>query len=414
LFPTVCDYLDIEKPPWLQGISLLPLMEGKRLKKRAIYFESLVAYYSRGWAPLRGYIEEGKKYIQSPLPEYYDLKEDFFEQNNLVQRIDIDTHQQKMQKLREELTFRGRAQNPQISDRETREKLKSLGYISSPAIRPGETNRPEDDLKTLLSFHQKKDAATMLVEKKRLAEAVKLLNDIIQQRKDFTDAYIDLSRIYESQGLEQDALSILETGYQNNPESYSIIVSYGFLLVKVGQLDRGIEFLQKALEKVNTDPDVWTNLGIAYTAKREHQIALKHFEKALSLDNTNALIYDNLGFLHFSIFLQTGKLEDNKRALECFQKAVAIDPQLPSAYNGLGGAYKAQGQVDKAIETWEKSLELDPDYGFSLYNLGVAYLQKGEKEKALKLFERYLFLNYKTLSPQERQEIQKLIDKCKD
>lgn len=413
LFPTICDYLGMEKPSYLQGVSLLPLTRGRKLGKRAIYFESLTASISRGWAPLRGYIEEGKKYIESPLPEFYDLENDFSEQNNLAQKTDLEAYKQKMRTLREKLTFQGQSRNPRIFDTETRDRLRSLGYISSPEIRTKETDRPEDDLKTLLPFQQKKDAAAVLAENGRVAEAVKLLHDIIQERKDFADAYIDLSRIYESQGLEQDAQASLETGHENNPENYGIMVNYGFLLVKLGQLGRGIEFLQKALEKVNTDPDVWTHLGIAFTIKREYQKAQEYFEKALSLDKTDAFIYSNMGFLYYSVFLQTGTMEDNNRALECYQKAIEIDPLLASAYNGLGGTYRAKGQIKEAIEAWEKSLELDPDYGYSLYNLGVAYLQIGEKEKALKQFERYLFLNYKTLTPEERQGIQKLIDQCK-
>jgi arylsulfatase A-like enzyme/Flp pilus assembly protein TadD len=414
LFPTICDFLGLEKPSHLQGVSLLPVTKGKKLKKRSIYFESLVAYLSRGWAPLRGYLEEGKKYIESPLPEFYDLKNDFSEENNLAQETDLAPYKQKLRELTEELTFHGQGRNPRIFDTETRKRLRSLGYISSPEIRTRETKRPEDDLKTLLPFQQKKDTAAIMTENGRVAEAVKLLHDIIQERKDFVDAYVDLSRIYESRGLEKDALEILEKGLENNPDSYGIMVGCGSLLVKIGQLDRGIEFLQKALEKVDTDPDVWTQLGIAFTMKREYPEALESYKKALSLDMTNAFIYSNMGFLYYSIFLQTGKMEDNDRALECYRKAVEIDPQMASAYNGLGGAYKSRGQVDEAIQAWEKSLELDPDYGYSLYNLGVAYLQVGEKEKALKLFERYLFLNYKTLSIQERQDIQELIAKCRD
>ena len=41
IFPSVCDLLEIDKPPFLQGVSLLPLMRGKKIEKRAIYFESL-------------------------------------------------------------------------------------------------------------------------------------------------------------------------------------------------------------------------------------------------------------------------------------------------------------------------------------------------------------------------------------
>ncbi|MCK4337509.1 MAG: sulfatase, partial [Candidatus Aminicenantes bacterium] len=48
IFPFVCDILKIKKPSFLQGISLLPAIKGKKLAKRPIYFEALYPYYSRG------------------------------------------------------------------------------------------------------------------------------------------------------------------------------------------------------------------------------------------------------------------------------------------------------------------------------------------------------------------------------
>ena len=105
--------------------------------------------------------------------------------------------------------------------------------------------------------------------------------------------------------------------------------------------------------------------------------------------------------------------EDNARAVESFQKAVELDPQLASAYNGLGGAYKASGQLDQAIEVWEKALELDPDYDFPIYNLGVAYLQKGYKTRALEYFERYLLAKNGAISAEELRKIEAFILECK-
>ncbi len=101
IFPTVCDILGIEEPPFLQGISLLPLMKGKKIKKRAIYFESLDPYYNRGWAPLRGFVEERKKFIDSPLPEFYDLENDFDEEKNIVQEIDLNKYRERLKKMQE-------------------------------------------------------------------------------------------------------------------------------------------------------------------------------------------------------------------------------------------------------------------------------------------------------------------------
>lgn len=414
IFPTICDILGTEKPSFLQGDSLLPLMKGKKIRKRAIYFESLYAYYNRGWAPIRGYIEEKKKFIDSPLPEFYDLESDFDEQSNLVRNIDLEKHKKTLKELMNGLSSLSKMQSPGKVDSDTLEKLRSLGYISSPATQLKERYGPEDDLKTLLPFQRKHEAALNLYENGRVPEAVKLLNDIINERKDFTHAYIYLSKIYQFQGLGEDALAIIESGYKNNPEDYGIISSYGLLLVNEGKLDKGIEFLQKALDIIDYNPEVWTHLGIAYSQKGELQKALISNEKALSLDDTDALIYNNLGLLHFTIFRQTKNRQNRARALESYKKAIELDPGLASAYNGLGGVYKFIGQIDNAIAVWEKSLDLDPDYDFPIHNLGVAYLEKGYKAQALKYFERYLFLKDRTLPFEERQKILELIRMCKD
>jgi arylsulfatase A-like enzyme/Flp pilus assembly protein TadD len=414
IFPTICDILKIEKPPFLQGVSLVPLMRGKKIGKRAIYFESMDAYYNRGWAPLRGFIEEKRKFIDSPLPEYYNLENDFNEQNNLVQKIDFERQKKEMRDLMDSLSSSQKMQGPQKIDRETREKLRSLGYISSPVSKFKENYGPEDDLKTLLPFEQKHSGAMVLLEQNKVAEAVKVLNDVIKNRKDFTKAYMTLSDIYQFGGLGEDALAIMESGYKNNPEDYGIISSYGILLIKQGKLDKGIEILQKALEIIDYDPDVWTHLGIAYGQKGEPQKALDCYEKALSLDNKDAMIYYNKGLFHLSIYMQTKRAQDHARALECFKKAIELDSGLASAYNGLGVTYRIGGQIDYAISVWEKTLELSPDYDLPLYNLGVAYLEKGNKARALKYFEKYLLLKSKTLTPEERREIEDYIRKCKN
>lgn len=69
IFPTACDILKLPKPSFLQGISLFPAFNRKQLPERPLYFESLYPHYSRGWAPLQGYIYNKEKFIESPIPE---------------------------------------------------------------------------------------------------------------------------------------------------------------------------------------------------------------------------------------------------------------------------------------------------------------------------------------------------------
>lgn len=138
IFPTVCEALGIEKPPFLQGTSLFPALRGKKVPERPIYFESLYPYYSRGWAPLKGFILKKKKFIESPLPELYDLGKDFSELNNLVSKKEAARLTARLNEIIRDLTPSRKVGAAQTADRETREKLASLGYVSSARLSPKE------------------------------------------------------------------------------------------------------------------------------------------------------------------------------------------------------------------------------------------------------------------------------------
>ena len=413
IFPSLCDILGIEKPSFLQGVSLLPLMTGGKIEKRAIYFESLGPYYNHGWAPLRGFIEENEKFIDSPLPEFYDLENDFDEMKNLVHTISLDKYQEKQKKLEEEFSSPQKVQGRQRIDREALEKLRSLGYVDSPVSQPKNSYGVEDDLKTLLPIRQNLDKAIFLHDSGEVEASIKLLNTTIQERKDFAEAYLYLYHIYRAQGQIEKAAEILEEGMNNNPEHFAIVSTYGIFLVKEKMWDKGIEVLQKSLAIVDFDPEAHNFLGLAYWRKGENQKALEQYRKALALDDHDEWIYSNLGVFYLSIFGKSRKRADHSQSMEYFKKAIELDPNMIAAYKGLGAAYRSIGRTREAISVWEKALELNPKDNFLVLNLGKAHLEIGRKAQALKYFENYLLLNNDTISTEERKIIEAFIQKCK-
>ncbi|NQS90222.1 tetratricopeptide repeat protein, partial [Patescibacteria group bacterium] len=96
-----------------------------------------------------------------------------------------------------------------------------------------------------------------------------------------------------------------------------------------------------------------------------------------------------------------------------FKKAIELDPDYASAYNGLGAAYRHAGNINGAIFCWEKALELNPDLGFALYNLGSAYLATGNKTQALIYLTEYKEKNYGSLPSKEKDKLDALIQKCR-
>lgn len=298
-------------------------------------------------------------------------------------------------------------------DRETRDKLRTLGYVVAPVVQSKKSYGPEDDLKTLLPLVQKLEQATRLAQEGKPAESAELLEGIIQARDDFATAYDHLFRVYRSLGQTEKALQVLERGAASNPDKFGFISGYGIALVKAGKFRLGAEALERALGLFDQDAEVWNSLGVAYWKQGEYDRGLKHLERALSLDPTNAIYNDNLGSLYVVMSLKAKNLAQLQKAVEYFQKSIARDPALASTYNGLAGAYSLMGKKDEAIANWEKALALDPKFDYPAFNLALAYLEKGDKARALGYCQTYIAIKGNTMSPQEKREIDSLIEKCK-
>lgn len=62
VFPALCDFLDIPRPDWLQGVSFLPLVEGTTGRTRDHIFAELT--YHCDYVPKRGVRSERYKYVR--------------------------------------------------------------------------------------------------------------------------------------------------------------------------------------------------------------------------------------------------------------------------------------------------------------------------------------------------------------
>ncbi len=416
IFPTVCDVLELPKPDFLQGFSLLSLMQGKKDKEissRTIYFESLYPYYNRGWAPLTGIIQGDEKYIESPILEFYAIDKDFDETENLAETKEMDAYQRSLERLMEEQAFSGKSGAAKKADKDTLEKLKSLGYLSSPQVLPKESFTREDDLKVLLPYQNQLQQAMGAYHKGNIDEGIEILQKIVAERKDFDLAYAYLATLYKTKRDYKKAIEILREGYQNCPTSYKVITTFGIFLTEVQEYAAAIGILQEGLKLIDYDPDIWNYLGVAYWRKGDLDLALDAFDRCLSLDHNYSIAFNNLGSVYLSKFLETKEQGDLEKSLQYFEKAIELDPEYASAYNGLGAAYSQLGNLDGAIQSWEKAVTINPELAFSLYNLGLAYLSRGDKEKALDYLNRYKEKEYRRLPQKEKEKLDALIQSCR-
>lgn len=415
LFPTVCDLLGIETPPSLHGTSLAPALKGKRLRDRPIYIESLYPYYSHGWAPLRGFIFREKKFIDSPIPEVYDLKRDFDEQKNLAEGENIPQLASQLRQIIGNQTPKERVDAARQADWETREKLASLGYVASVRTPPKKDFTPQDDVKVLLPYVNKIGEGWKLYKQGQKETGIGLLKSVIEERKDIDFAYKQLATIYQEVGNTEEAIAVLERGLEVLPASYQIFIEYMKTLVAAQQFDRAIRAGERMnLREADWDPEIWSNLGTAYARTGQYEKAIKAFETGLSLDDRHPELYNNLANACYSYGLKERDRSVFSRSFEYYKKAIELDPLYPAPYFGLGHAYREEGNLTGAIYCWEKALEVDSNFRRAQLDLAVAYLHADRKDKSLELLNDYKRRYAHLLSPVEREQLENFINRARE
>ncbi len=92
-------------------------------------------------------------------------------------------------------------------------------------------------------------------------------------------------------------------------------------------------------------------------------------------------------------WLQEGNFE---RARKRFQEAIALDPGLPEAFNGVGVTYRMRNDLQTAIAWYKRSLTVDPDFGDAYYNMACVYALQGQEELALRYLQIAAMNGYAT------------------
>lgn len=117
--------------------------------------------------------------------------------------------------------------------------------------------------------------------------------------------------------------------------------------------------------------------------------------KALALNEQNVVTWVRLG----RAYRNYGNIN---KALECYKKAIDINPRYAQIYTNIGVIHILNKQYIEAISYLEKSIELydknDTDYPTAVANYGIAKALSGDKILGAKLInkaekEGYFFAN---------------------
>lgn len=414
VFPTVCDLLSVPGPAGLEGRSLRPALEGRKVRPRPVYFECLSPYYGRGWAPIRGYIDGRMKFVDSPIPELYDLGADFGESANLAPDRALDGFRKGLEKLAREVTPKGAARAEAKLDAAAVERLRSLGYAAGPAATKKESFGPADDVKTLLPLHTKAMRALALSREGRPGQAVEMLKEVVTARPDLDVARVNLALVYEAEGRADAAREVLLEGLKALPESYDLFTHAVGFLVAAGDFEEAVSLIgSRSLPQMESDPKIWVDLGLCHRNLGDYAKARAAYEAALAIDPTYPVVHNNLGTLELAVDRTASDPKAAERAAVHFERAIELDPGYAAAHYGLGQARYRLGELEPAIASMAKAVELDPGLADAYFYLGLALYRQKRFGQALAPLETYREKAGRSLAVADLKKLDAVIAECR-
>lgn len=151
----------------------------------------------------------------------------------------------------------------------------------------GEKDKAEETfLKGINSFVENDELhfniAVLYEEKDDLDAMVKHLQSAIEINPEHAEALNFLGYSYADRGMNlEEALSLVTRSLALKPDNGYITDSLGWVYFKMGDYDKAIKTLRKAVKLVDSDPVIYEHLGDAYMEKSNSDKALKAWARSL-------------------------------------------------------------------------------------------------------------------------------------
>ncbi|MFQ5583062.1 MAG: tetratricopeptide repeat protein [Calditrichia bacterium] len=112
----------------------------------------------------------------------------------------------------------------------------------------------------------------------------------------------------------------LELMLENDPDNFELIVRLGHLYIENQQFDRAEKIFEKAVQLQPENAEMWVDLGMSQRQGGDYDEALKTLKNA-----TEKFPGYGESWLQLAVLYRTN-LNENKKAQECFEKFMMVDP----------------------------------------------------------------------------------------
>lgn len=157
----------------------------------------------------------------------------------------------------------------------------------------------------------------------------------------------------------------------------------GLLALENGNVEEGIQSLERSLRLNPSQPAVHSNLGNALLSNGEPRKALDHLDRAIGLKPDYAVAIYNRG----NALRQLGRFEE---ALSSYDEVSRLKGDDAPTLNNRGLVLIELGRLEDGVDALQRAVERDAQFAEAQRNLGAALLKLGRPEEAIARYDRIL------------------------
>ena len=178
------------------------------------------------------------------------------------------------------------------------------------------------------------------------------------------------------QGRYADAKLLLERALLSDPANPRARLA----MAEIQLAFRNLEMAEQSFSALVEMPDLAARAeqgrGIALLLKSQDQASQLSLHRAVALDPALWRAWNGIGLLH-------DRAGNWDQAVEAYDRALALNADSAMLYNNRGFSHLLRRQPEAAIADFDKALQLDPQLDAARENLRLAFAWTGQYERAL-------------------------------
>jgi len=182
------------------------------------------------------------------------------------------------------------------------------------------------------------------IARREYSEAIRILEQIVNQYPLETEAYTRLARLLYSEERPEESIAVVRRGLSVDPDYGDLYNVLGVCFLGLGRYDEAIAAHQRYLQLAPNEPNAHDSLGMSFQQSGKYDRAMVEYNAALALDPEFEPAIIHLGDVYF----QQGRYREAVRQYQRYVQVTGSDTAKAVGYGSMAKVYESEGDFADA------------------------------------------------------------------